>query len=134
MDRETLCSQVRTLFAAQQYDDIIGILFQHKDIANHDNFLAVFFLLCFIYSQEKEAGLDTIFSKVSTPEELMERYTCLKFLLTRLDFGISADNEKELEQFIVEQQVTPCELRVMVERNVIHKDWVWEKLRIYEGK
>lgn len=129
MDRETLQLQVRNLFAARQYDEIINILFNNKDIANHDNFLAVFFLLCFIYSQEKEAGLDTIFSKVSTPEELMERYTRLKFLLTRLDFGISDDNGKEMGQFITEQQVTPYELKVMMEYNVIHKSQVWEKLK-----
>lgn len=129
MDRETLQLQVRSLFAAQQYDAIISLLFDNKDIANRDSFLAIFFLLCFIYSQEKEAGLDTIFSKVSTPEELMERYTRLKFLLTRLDFGISADNEKEMGQFIAEQQVTPYELQVMMERNVIHQSQVWEKLK-----
>ena len=129
MDRETLQLRVRNLFAARQYDAIINILFQYKDIANRDSFLAIFFLLCFIYSQEKEAGLDTIFSKVSTPEELMERYTRLKFLLTRLDFGISADNEKEMGQFIAEQQVTPYELQVMMERNVIHQSQVWEKLK-----
>ena len=130
MDRETLQLQVRNLFAARQYDAIISILFNNKDIANRDSFLAIFFLLCFIYSQEKEAGLDTIFSKVSTPEELMERYTRLKFLLTRLDFGISDDdNEKELGQFIVGQQVTPYELQVMMERNVIHQSQVWEKLK-----
>ena len=129
MDRETLQLQVRSLFDAQQYDAIINILFDNKDIANRDNFLAIFFLLCFIYSQEKEAGLDTIFSKVSTPEELMERYTRLKFLLTRLDFGISADNEKEMGQFIAEQQVTPYELQVMMAHNVLHKSQVWEKLK-----
>lgn len=129
MDRETLQLQVRNLFAARQYDAIISILFNNKDIANRDSFLAIFFLLCFIYSQEKEAGLDTIFSKVSTPEELMERYTRLKFLLTRLDFGISDDNEKELGQFIAEQQVTPYELKVMMEHNVIHISQVWEKLK-----
>lgn len=133
MDIGTLCSQVNDLFAARQYDAIIQLLYENKETANHDNILATVFFLCFIHNSEKDAGENSLFSKVSTLDELLERYTRLKFLLCRLDFGISVENQSELYQFLCENNVSSLELDIMVNYSVIHKDQVWEKIKNYEG-
>lgn len=129
MSVQELCLQVNTLFASQQYDAIIKLLFDNKSVANHDNFLATIFMLCFIYAQEKEAGEKTIFSKVNTVDELLERYTKLKFLLTRVDFDVSDENVPELHQFMEEYQVSSHEMKVIIDHNVMHKELVWEKIK-----
>lgn len=129
MSVQELCSQVNALYDSRQYDAIIKLLFENKNIANHDNFLATIFMLCFIYSQEKEAGEKTIFSKVNTVDELLERYTKFKFLLTRVDFDVSDENVPELHQFMEEYRVSSHEMKVIIDHNVMHKELVWEKIK-----
>ena len=105
MDALQLKRQVNEMIAGGRYDDIKETLLSWKDTTEHDNELAMLCYLCTIYEQEKAAGQETLFSKVSDMEELLGRYTALKFYLRRIDFGVM-DEIDMLFQFLSHQQVS----------------------------
>ena len=129
MDAQELKNQVNELIRNQKYDEIEPLLFSHRKKTKSDNDLAVTYYLCAVYKQEKPAGQPVIFSKVSSVEELMERYTVLKFYLRRIDFDV-ADSLEEFQQFLIEAQVSPYELLKVMDYCVVHKDKV---LKAIEG-
>ena len=75
MDALQLKRQVDEMIAEGRYEDIKDTLLTYKDTTEHDNDLAMVCYLCTIYEQEKAAGQETLFSKVSDMEELLRRYT-----------------------------------------------------------
>lgn len=130
MDAKELKAQIDILFAGRQYDEIEPLLSSNREIVKNDNVLAtVIYLLHYVYQKEKEAGIETIFSKVNTVKELIERYTCLKFLLRRLDFDLSEDGANTLHRFLSEQRVSSFELITAVNFSVVHKDKVWREIK-----
>lgn len=129
MDTHELKKQVNRLIISQKYDEIEPLLFSHKNITKKDNDLAVTYYLCAVYKQEKPAGQSVIFSKVSGVDELMERYTALKFYLRRIDFDV-ADGLEEFQRFLIEAQVSSYELLRVIDYCVVHKDKV---LKAIEG-
>ncbi len=129
MDTQELKNQVNELMRNQKYDEIEPLLFSHRKKTRNDNDLAVTYYLCAVYKQEKAAGQTVIFSKVLSVEELMGRYTVLKFYLRRIDFDV-ADGLEEFQQFLIEARVSPHELLWVIDYCVVHKEKV---LKATEG-
>ena len=129
MDAKALYSQINTLFATKHYEEIKPLLLSYKEITEKDNALATIFYLCGIYEKERDAGDDSLFTKVNSVDELLERYTCLKFLLRRLDFGVSDNGIDELYRFLSEYHVSSYELVAAVNFVVVNKDKVWKEIK-----
>lgn len=126
-----LKKQVNKKIGEKKFDDIKDLLLLYKDITEHDNDLAMTCYLCTIYDQEKEAGQATIFSKISSIETLLERYTRLKFYLRRIDFDIFDDERDEFYKFLFQNQVSSYELLRVIDFSVVNKEKV---LRIVKGE
>ena len=125
MDTRQLRQQVNKLFLNHEHDKIKPLLLSYKDITEHSNDLAMLCYLCTIYEREKEDGQMTLFSKVSDIEELLVRYTALKFYLRRIDFDVM--EREELEQFyrfLMQGRISSFELLGVVEFSIVHKDKV----------
>lgn len=99
-----LKNQVNKLIAGGDYDAVKPLLLSYKDITEHDNDLAMTCYLCTIHEQEKAAGQESVFAKVGGMDELLERYTVLKFYLRRIDFDV-ADDIEPFYQFLSEQKI-----------------------------
>ena len=123
MDALQLKRQVNEMIAGGRYDDIKETLLSWKDMTEHDNELAMLCYLCTIYEQEKAAGQETLFSKVSDMEELLGRYTALKFYLRRIDFGVM-DEIDMFFQFLSHHQVSSYELLRVMDFCVVHRERV----------
>lgn len=78
-DSLQLKKQINDLLVAQKFDDIKRLLLSYKDITEHDNDLATICYLCTVYELERNMEQLTIFSKVCNVDELLKRYTTLKF-------------------------------------------------------
>lgn len=126
-----LKEQLNELLATKKFDDIGRMLLSHEDITVQDNNLIMLYYLCRIYEQERKAGQQTVFSKVSSVDELLERYTILKFYLRRIDFGVIDGSLDIFYQFLVWNKVSVYELMQIIDFCVIHKEKV---LRIIKGK
>ena len=131
MDFKQLQSQVNILISSHQYDEIMPLLLKHKYIIENNNDLAMVFYLCSVHKQEKEAGQASLFSKVSNVEELIERYTCLKFYLRRIDFDFMDEGLEDFFTFLVQCEISSYELLAAIDFTVINKDKV---LKVISGK
>ncbi len=138
MDREraeaitelaALHAAVDRLLAERRYDDIAPLLKGQEELAENDNAAVITYYMCLIHAKEKESGEETILTKIGTMDELVERFTRLKFLLRRLDYGVSDDGTASLKRFLERQRVSLCELATMLEYCVLDKDKVWEEIR-----
>lgn len=128
IDFKEIETYIDTLLAAHRYEEIKPFLESYMNIVKNDINLAIVYYLCDIYEQEKAEGMDPVFSKVNTLDELLERYTGLKFLLRRLDFGVSDCGADDLNLFMQNFQVSPVELAKMMDYSVVHKDRVWKEI------
>lgn len=129
LDPKGIKAIIDILLEKHQYEEIEPLMRSNKESVKKDNDLATIVYLCELYKKEKAAVKDTVFSKVSTVEELIERYTSLKFLLRRLDFGVSDCGVDDLYLFLHKNQVSPYELTMMVDFSVVHKDRVWKEIK-----
>ena len=123
-DAKQLKEQVNTLLHTHRYDEIKTLLLSYKDTTEHDNTLAAVCYLCTIYDQEKAAGQDTVFSKVDSVDELLERYTILKFYLRRIDFDVMDDSLDAFYQFLSQSRISSYELLRVIDFSVVHKEKV----------
>lgn len=131
MDTEQLKEQVNHLIASHQYDEIKSLLLSDKDTTEHDNMLSMTCYLCTVYEKEQAAGGVSLFDKVSTVEELIDRYTRLKFFLRRIDFDMIDDGLEEFYSFITQWKVSSYEMLAAIEFGVVHKDKV---LKVIKGE
>jgi hypothetical protein len=129
MNISELKQKVDSLIWEERYDDIKTLLLSHKDITEHDNELSTVCYLCTVYEQERDAGLQTIFSKVSDRKELLERYIRLKFYLRRIEFNVMDDGLESFNHFLVEQNVSSYELLAVIGFCAADKDNVLKKIR-----
>ncbi len=123
MNTAQLKHRVNELIEGGGYDEIKAVLLTYKEITEHDNELATVCYLCTIYEQEKAAGQAVIFSKVSNLEELLERYTILKFYLRRIDFDVMEDLEA-FYAFLTKHRISSYELLRVIDFSVVHKEKV----------
>lgn len=131
MDGQELKKQADRLITGGDYDGIKPLLLSYKDITEHDNELAMTCYLCTIHEQEKAAGLESVFGKISDIDALLERYTALKFYLRRIDFDMIDDGMESFYQFLAMKKVSSYELLRVIDFSVVHKDKV---LRIIQGE
>ena len=131
MNAGQLMQQVNDLFRKHEYDNIKTLLLAHKDTTEHHNGLAMVCYLCTIYEHEKEAGQQTLFSKISDIDELLDRYTALKFYLRRIEFDV-ADELETFYQFLLQNQVSSYELLGVMDFCVVNKDKVLQVINAGE--
>ncbi len=123
MDADQLKQQVNDLLKNGKYDDIKPLLLSYKDTTEHDNDLAMVCYLCTIYEREKAAGEPALFSKISDMDELLERYTALKFYLRRMDFDV-LDEMEPFYQFLLQNRISSYELLRVIDFSVVNRDKV----------
>ncbi len=135
MDRKVLREQIDALFRAKRYDDLERVLTENKEVAGIDRDLLRIYYMLPIYMAEREAGQRTIFTKVSSLEDLLEREVRLKFYLRRIAFDI-LDDEDEFYRFCRQNRVSPAELFMVAYYNAVHREKVQEfvQRKMMEGK
>lgn len=129
MDADSLRRQINRLMIEQAYDRIRRLLLANKRITERNNDLATLCYLCAVYEKEKKEGTDTVFSKVSDMEELLERYTILKFYLRRMDFDVLDGGIECFYQFLLQNRVSSYELHTVLDFSVIHKEKVLQMIK-----
>lgn len=127
MSGEQLRQQIENLLLIGKYDEVKPRLLSYKDITEHDNDLATVCYLCTIYEQEKRAGQETLFSKVSGVNKLLERYTLLKFYLRRIEFDIMDDMEL-FYLFLAQSRISSYEMMCTIDFSVVHKEKVLQAI------
>ncbi len=123
MDADQLKQQVNDLLKNGKYDDIKPLLLSYKDTTEHDNDLAMVCYLCTICEREKAAGEQVLFSKISDMDELLDRYTALKFYLRRIDFDV-LDEMESFYQFLLQNQISSYELLRVIDFSIVNRDKV----------
>ncbi len=131
MDADQLKQQVNDLLKNGKYDDIKPLLLSYKDTTEHDNDLAMVCYLCTICEREKAAGEQVLFSKISDMDELLDRYTALKFYLRRIDFDV-LDEMEPFYRFLLQNQISSYELLRVIDFSVVNRDKVLRAIN--EGK
>ena len=123
MDADQLKQQVNDLLKNGKYDDIKPLLLSYKDTTEHDNDLAMVCYLCTICEREQAAGEQVLFSKISDMDELLDRYTALKFYLRRIDFDV-LDEMEPFYRFLLQNQISSYELLRVIDFSVVNRDKV----------
>lgn len=131
MDIQQMKLQVNKLLSEHRYDEIKPLLLSNKVTTEQDNILSLTCYLCTVHEREQAADLVSIFNKVSSVEELIDRYTRLKFFLRRIDFGLIDDGLEGFYSFITQWQISSYELLVAIDFGVVHKDKV---LKVIKGE
>lgn len=130
MDALWLKQQTNELLQNRKYDEVKALLLSYKNITERDNDLATVCYLCTIYEQEQAAGQAVIFSKVSCMEDLLERYTLLKFYLRRIEFGVAQDLEL-FYRFLAHNQVSSYELMRVIDFSIVDKEKILTAMNEY---
>lgn len=131
MDTEQLKIMVNDLIVSHQYDEIKPLLLANKDTTEHDNMLSMTCYLCTVHEKEQVAGTESVFDKVSNVEELIDRYTRLKFFLRRIDFDLVDDGLEDFYTFITQWKISSYELLAAIDFGVVHKEKV---LKVIKGE
>ena len=131
MNTVTLYTQVNVLLGEHHYDEIKPLLLKYKETTEHDNTLSMTCYLCTVHEREREAGQPSIFSKVSDIDELIDRYTRLKFFLRRIDFDLLDEGLEDFYAFITQWKISSFELLAAIEFGVVHKEKV---LKVIKGE
>ena len=129
MNAELIIKKIDELIAANAYEKIKELILNYKTISEKNNDIATIFHLLPIYENEKAAGQKTIFDKVENIEQLLERYTQLKFYLRRMDFDVIGEGMQDFFQFLVKEEVSAFELKILINQCVVQKEKVWNLIK-----
>ena len=129
MNVEFIKEKIDELIATGAFERIKELILKYKSISEKDNDIATVFYLLPVYEKEKAAGMKTILDKVPDMENLVARYTRLKFYLRRIDFDVIGDGLPEFWGFLIEAEVSPFELDCVMKQSVIHKEKVLSVIR-----
>lgn len=125
-----LRNEVDKLIRQGSFEQIKELLLAYKKVTEHDNNLATVCYLCSVYEKEKAAGVPVIFSKVSDMEELLTRYTRLKFYLRRIEYDVLEEGEIDtFHQFLIQNQVSEYELSTVIDFSVCRREKVLNAIR-----
>lgn len=119
------------LLRVGNYDDIKPILSKSANYIKYDNDLITLFFICQIYQNEKENGQKTIFEKCGSLDEVLGRYTLIKFFLRRIEFEIDVISRNEIIEFLSENDISVEELTEMLKRTTYHPQKI---LKIIENE
>lgn len=131
MNADFVKEQINELIATGSYDRIKKLILNHKSISEKNNDISTIFYLLPVYENEKAAGMKTIFDKVKNVEQILMRYTTLKFYLRRIDFNVIGEELSDFFQYLIDAEVSPYELNVVMKQSVVHKEKV---LRVIRGE
>ena len=129
MNAELIIKKIDELIATKAYEQIKELILKYKTISEKNNDIATLFHLLPIYENEKAAGQKTIFDKVQNTEQLLERYTQLKFYLRRMDFDVMEGGMQEFFQFLIQEEVSAFELKILINQCVVQKEKVWSLIK-----
>lgn len=129
MNAELLIKKIDELITAKAYDQIKELILKYKHISEKNNDIATLFYLLPIFEKEKAAGQKTIFDKVENTEQLLDRYTRLKFYLRRMDFDVIGNGMQDFLQFWLDEEVSAYELKIVMDQCVVHKEKVWSLIK-----
>lgn len=127
---QALKEQINVMFLERRYDEIEQIIRENEKTAMNDNDIVTLYYLFPVYRQERAAGKPTLFDKAGNVDELLCRYTKLKFYLRRLDFDVMDNGMDEFYTFISENQISLYEIVTALRYSVVHKEKV---MRLLEG-
>lgn len=135
MDKESLRKQVAQLLSLKKCDEVASLLMASQDIAKSDRELLRLYYMIPVCNAEREAGQKTLFSKVSSLEELLERDTRVKFYLRRIAFDVM-DDEEDFFRYCKKNRVSVSELLITAYCNAVHKEKVqaYIQRKVAEGK
>lgn len=135
MNGQILWEQVNDLFARKQYEEVESLLMANEKLAKSNRELLKIFYLIPVCTAEREEGQQTLFSKVSGIDELLERDTKVKFYLRRIAFDV-LDDEEEFCEFCHQNHVSLAELFIEAYCNAVYRDKVlaFIKSKMAEGK
>lgn len=135
MDSQSLRKQVDELLSMKKSEETVSLLMENEEIAKYDRDLLKIFYLIPVCNTERKAGQQTLFTKVSGIEELLERDRRVKFYLRRIAFDV-LDNEEEFYTFCRQNQVSLTELFIETYCNAVHKEKVqaFIQRKVAEGK
>lgn len=135
MDIQSLREQVDRLLSMKKADEVESLLMENSEIARKNKDLLRIYYLVPVCTAEREAGLPTLFTKVSGIEELIERDIKMKFWVRRIAFDV-LDDEKAFYRFCSDHQVSLQELMIEAYCNAVHKEKVqaFIQRKIAEGK
>lgn len=122
---KTYIQKIDSMIQNREIDDILVFLQDNFTIIKHDNDLMIVWYLGVINRKEREAGMKSVFEKVSSLEELLERYHQLKFYLRRIENNILDDN-KEFLLFLANYNVSEYEIKGIVDNSIYYKEKVWD--------
>jgi len=108
--------------------DIRSYLQENMDIIKYDNDLMVVWYLGMVADKEMQAGKKSVFERVASLEELLERYRKLKFYMRRIEYDVMEEAE-EFYSFLSEQRVSEFELMGIVDSCVYDKEKVWKNFQ-----
>lgn len=135
MDIQNLREQVDRLLSMKKADEAEKLLTENAETAKSDkNLLRIYYLIP-VCAAEREAGQQTLFTKVSGIEELLERDTKVKFWVRRIAFDV-LDDEMDFYRFCTANRVSLPELMIEAYCNAVHKEKVqaFIQRKIAEGK
>lgn len=123
---QTLKAQIDTLFKEGRYEEMEQLIATNEKTAMNDNDIVTLYYLLPVYKQEKAAGKQTLFEKAENVDDLLQRYTKLKFYLRRLDFDIMDGGLDDFYAFLSENQISVYELVTAIRYSVVHKEKIMQ--------
>lgn len=109
MNRQSLKEKANELLSQRKCEEVENLLSENREVVKSDRELLKIYYLLPVCVTEREAGEPTLFTKVSSVEELVERETRLKFYLRRAAFDI-LDDEDEFCDYCTQKRVSLPEL------------------------
>lgn len=123
---QKLKAQIGTLFKEGRYEEMEQLIVANEKTAMNDNDIVTLYYLLPVYKQEKAAGKRTLFEKTENVDDLLGRYTRLKFYLRRLDFDIMDGGLDEFYAFLSGNQISVYELVAAIRYSVVHKEKIMQ--------
>ena len=125
MNRQSLKEKVDELLSQQKCDEVENLLSENREVVKSDRELLQIYYLLPVCATEREAGEHTLFTKVSSVGELVERET----------FDI-LDDEDEFCDYCIQKRVSLPELFIVAYCNAVHREKVqgFIQRKIAEGK
>lgn len=135
MDVQRLREQIDWLLSMKRADEVERLLKENRETARTRNDLLAIYYLVPVCEAEREAGRQTLFSKVSGLDELLERDARVKFYVRRIAFDI-LDDEEDFFRFCAQNRVSLPELFIEAYCNAVYREKAQEyfKEKIAEGK
>ena len=135
MNRQSLKEQVNDFLSRKKCDEAESLLTEYRETAKSDRDLLKVYYMLPVCAAEREAGQCTLFTKVTSVEELVGRETKLKFYLRRIAFDI-LDDEEAFYGYCAQNRVSLPELFIVAYCNAVHREKVQEFIqrKVTEGK